>query len=89
MNSDVSLYWVQEALYTAVLVAGPLLGVALLVGLGVALFQAVTSMQEMTISFIPKLLAMVLVLLLLASWMMQMLTDFTTAAFTFISSVSQ
>ncbi len=89
MNSDVSLYWVQEALYTAVLVAGPLLGVALLVGLGVALFQAVTSMQEMTISFIPKLIAMVLVLLLLASWMMQMLTDFTTAAFTFISSVSQ
>ncbi|NBC00487.1 MAG: flagellar biosynthesis protein FliQ [Bacteroidetes bacterium] len=89
MNSDVSLYWVQEALYTAVLVAGPLLGVALLVGLGVALFQAVTSMQEMTISFIPKLIAMVLVLLVLASWMMQMLTDFTTAAFTFISSVSQ
>jgi len=89
MNSDVSLYWVQEALYTAVLVASPLLGVALLVGLGVALFQAVTSMQEMTISFIPKLIAMVLVLLLLASWMMQMLTDFTTAAFTFISSVSQ
>jgi len=89
MNADVSLYWVQEALYTAVLVAGPLLGVALLVGLCVALFQAVTSMQEMTISFIPKLIAMVLVLLLLASWMMQMLTDFTTAAFTFISSVSQ
>jgi flagellar biosynthesis protein FliQ len=89
MNSDVSLYWVQEALYTAVLVASPLLGVALLVGLGVALFQAVTSMQEMTISFIPKLIAMLLVLLLLASWMMQMLTDFTTAAFTFISSVSQ
>ncbi|NBB87110.1 MAG: flagellar biosynthesis protein FliQ [Bacteroidetes bacterium] len=89
MNSDVSLYWVQEALYTAVLVASPLLGVALLVGLSVALFQAVTSMQEMTISFIPKLIAMLLVLLLLASWMMQMLTDFTTAAFTFISSVSQ
>jgi len=43
----------------------------------------------MTISFIPKLIAMVLVLLVLASWMMQMLTDFTTAAFTFISSVSQ
>ncbi len=89
MNTEVSLYWVQEALYTAVLVSTPLLGIALLVGLGVALFQAVTSMQEMTISFIPKLFAMVLVLFLLASWMLQVLTDFSTAAFSFIPSISQ
>jgi flagellar biosynthetic protein FliQ len=71
------------------MVVGPLLGAALLVGLFVSMFQAVTSMQEMTLSFIPKLLALGLALLLLAPWMLRILTDFTMNAFTAIPSVSQ
>ncbi|NBB74081.1 MAG: flagellar biosynthesis protein FliQ [Bacteroidetes bacterium] len=89
MNSDVALYWVQQSLETTIMVVGPLLGAALLVGLFVSMFQAVTSMQEMTLSFIPKLLALGLALLLLAPWMLRILTDFTMNAFTAIPSVSQ
>ena len=76
MNADVAMYWVQEAMQTAMLLALPLLGAALAVGLMVSLFQAVTSMQEMTLSYIPKILMVALVLLLLSPWMLQMLTDF-------------
>jgi flagellar biosynthetic protein FliQ len=89
MNSDVALYWVQQSLETTIMVVGPLLGAALLVGLLVSMFQAVTSMQEMTLSFIPKLLALGLALLLLAPWMLRILSDFTMNAFLAIPSVSQ
>ena len=66
MNSDVALYWVQQSLETTIMVVGPLLGAALLVGLFVSMFQAVTSMQEMTLSFIPKLIVLVLALVVSA-----------------------
>lgn len=89
MNSDVALYWVQQSLETTIMVVGPLLGAALIVGLFVSMFQAVTSMQEMTLSFIPKLLALGLALFVLAPWMLRILTDFTMNAFLAIPSVSQ
>lgn len=88
MNTDVALFWIQEALKVAVLLTAPLLGVALAVGLVVSMIQAITSMQEMTLSYIPKMVAVVLILLLLAPWMIETLTDFTTNVFAFIPSVS-
>ncbi len=88
MNADVAMYWVQEAMQTAMLLALPLLGAALAVGLIVSLFQAVTSMQEMTLSFIPKILIVAIVLLLFSPWMLQILTDFATHALQFIPNVS-
>lgn len=88
MNNDVALFWLKESLQTAFVVVGPLLGAALAIGILVSLFQAVTSMQEMTLSFIPKILVMVAVLFLLAPWMLQMLTDFAVQVFTAIPSVS-
>ena len=78
MNNDVALYWVQEAMQTAMLLAMPLLGAALVVGLLVSLFQAITSMQEMTLSYIPKILAVAVILLILTPWMLQVLIDFAT-----------
>jgi flagellar biosynthetic protein FliQ len=89
MNSDVALYWIQEALKTALLLVGPLLGVALVVGLVISLLQAITSVQEMTLSYVPKILAVGLVLLLLAPWMLQMLTDFTVHVLQFIPNISR
>lgn len=89
MNEDVALFWMREAVEVAVLVAAPLLGVALAVGLLVSLFQAVTSIQEMTLSYIPKMLGIAAVLLLLAPWMLQLLTDFTAEVFAFIPNVSR
>lgn len=89
MNSDVALFWVQEAIKTAGFMTLPLLGTALVVGLIVSLFQAVTSLQEMTLSYVPKMMAVALVLLLLSPWMLEMMVDFTTHVIQFIPSVSR
>ena len=89
MNSDVALFWVQEAIKTAIMVIGPLLGTALVVGLIVSLFQAITSIQEMTLAFIPKILAIALILLFFSPWMLEILTDFTTGVMSFIPQVSK
>ena len=66
----------REALWIAVLVASPLLGVALAVGLIVGIFQAATSIQEMTLSFIPKPGIMVVALLVFGSWQIAVMVDF-------------
>ena len=89
MNTDVALFWVQEAIQTAIMIIGPLLGTALVVGLVVSLFQAITSIQEMTLAFIPKILAIALILLFFSSWMLEVLTDFTTNVMNFIPQVSR
>jgi flagellar biosynthetic protein FliQ len=69
----------QAALMTGLLVAGPALAAALGVGLIVSLLQAVTQVQETTLSFLPKLLAVAGVLVLLGPWMLRELMNFTTA----------
>ena len=66
----------REALWIAVLVAAPLLGTALSVGLLIGVFQAATSIQEMTLSFIPKLAVMVVALILSGSWQIAVMVDF-------------
>ena len=65
----------RESLWIAVLVAAPLLGTALAVGLIVGIFQAATSIQEMTLSFIPKLAIMVLALVIFGSWQIAVMVD--------------
>ena len=65
----------RESLWIAVLVAAPLLGVALIVGLAVGILQAATSIQEMTLSFIPKLGAMILALVIFGSWQIAVMVD--------------
>ncbi len=66
----------REALLVVATIAGPMLGVALVIGLLVGIFQAATSINEMTLSFIPKLVALVLVLYLFGSWQITVLTAF-------------
>jgi len=66
----------RESLWVAVMVAAPLLGVALAVGLLVGILQAATSIQEMTLSFIPKLGAMILALVVFGSWQIATMVDF-------------
>lgn len=89
MTPETALHWTETALLLALTVAAPLLGVALAVGLVISLFQAMTSIQEMTLSAIPKMLAVAAVLLLLSPWMLQMLTDFSTEVFRAIATVSR
>jgi len=71
----------RESLWTAVLVAAPLLGVALAVGLFVGIIQAATSIQEMTLSFIPKLGMMILTLIIFGSWQISIMVDFIQRIF--------
>ena len=66
----------RESLWIAVKVAAPLLGVALAIGLLVGILQAATSIQEMTLSFIPKLAIMVLALVIFGGWQIAVMVDF-------------
>lgn len=68
----------QHALYVAMLVAAPLLLTALAVGLLIGVIQAATQINEMTLSFIPKLIAMAVVALVAGPWMLRLLVQFTT-----------
>ncbi|MBK7543572.1 MAG: flagellar biosynthesis protein FliQ [Candidatus Competibacteraceae bacterium] len=71
----------QRALELAVLVSAPLLLSALVIGVLISLFQAATQINEMTLSFVPKLLVLVVVLLLAGPWMLELLVDFTRTLF--------
>ena len=77
MNSQTVLTLTQQALWVTGLVAAPLLLTALVVGLVVSIFQAATQINEMTLSFIPKLLAIFAVMVLAGPWMLSIMVDFT------------
>lgn len=68
----------SEAIKLALMVSLPLLGVGLVVGLLVAVFQATTQVQEMTLSFVPKIVAVLLTLLVASPWIIQKLANFTS-----------
>jgi flagellar biosynthetic protein FliQ len=71
----------RDALWLAVLLAGPLLLAALAVGLLIGVFQAATQIQEMTLSFIPKLLALVVALFVAGPWMISVVVSFSERLF--------
>ena len=71
----------REALWLAVLLAGPMLGAALAVGLFIGVIRAATQVQEMTLSFIPKLLSLVVVLFLVGPWMLRLIVTFSERLF--------
>ena len=77
----------KDALRTALLVAGPALLVSLVVGLAVSIFQVVTSLQDQTIAFVPKVVAVMAVVALAFPWMIQVMLHFTTRMFTEFNAV--
>ena len=77
MSAAQILYIAQDFLVTAILLSLPALGVSLLVGILVSLFQAVTSLQEQTLSFAPRILAVSLVLVTTLPWTIHIATAFT------------
>lgn len=82
MTEEVVLSLGRDAIWTTVMIAAPLLLAALAVGLVVSIVQAVTQINESTLTFIPKMLAVVVVLVVMAPWMTQMITSYTTELFT-------
>ena len=77
MNAVDALEIARDAVWTMLIVGGPVLLLALVVGLAIALFQALTQMQEMTLSFVPKIFVIFVSLLLLLPFMLSSLVEFT------------
>ncbi len=89
MNIDTALYWLQEMLTAVVVLCSPAMVGALAVGLAIAIFQAATSIQEMTLSYIPKMVVVVVVLFFAFGFMLQFAVDFTQRVFDFIPQITQ
>ncbi len=81
MTEELVVAWGQGALVTAMYVGGPLLLTALVVGTAVSLLQSVTQVQEMTLVFVPKTVAVFAVLAVLGGWMLRQMVAFGTIMF--------
>ena len=81
MNETGVIELVREGIWVGGLIAGPTLVVVLIVGVVVGIFQAATSINEMTLSFIPKVVCLSMALLLFGGWMLGTLVEFTRGIF--------
>ncbi len=68
----------SQAIYTIIVVSAPLLLVSLIIGLIISIFQTVTSIQEQTLTFVPKILAVFIGMMIFGSWMLTQLTEYIT-----------
>jgi len=89
MDSSFVLYLARHTLETALILAAPILLTCMIVGVVVTLFQAVTSIRDMTLTIVPKLLAVGGVTLLFGGWMLQIILRFFTEIFGHIQNVGQ
>lgn len=87
MTESYVLGFAQNALMVAFFVAGPFLLISLLIGSLISLFQAATQINEITLTFIPKIIAIGLILLFLGSWIAQKLVSFTSNIFMNLASM--
>jgi flagellar biosynthetic protein FliQ len=87
MGADRALELMNQLLWNALLVAGPVLLIALVVGLAVSVMQVATQLQEMTLSYVPKLIAAVICLIALGPWMIHQVTQFATQTIQLIPSL--
>lgn len=89
MTEVVFIELLQRAIWLIVLLSTPLLVINLVVGLGISIFQAVTQIQESTLTFVPKILASFLVLILVGPWMTQSMVDYAGKLFDEMVQVAQ
>ncbi len=87
MNQDVVISIVVQAMQVGLMVALPMLLMALVVGLAVSIFQAVTQIQEQTLAFIPKVLGLVVVIAVGGPWMLGQILSYTERLYTSIPSL--
>ena len=81
MNEAVVLGLMKEALTVSLLVGAPILGVTLVVGIVVSIIQAVTQVNETTLTFVPKLIGVFVAMLIFGPWMMETLLNFSSGLF--------
>jgi len=81
MSQETVIYLAREALSVALLVAAPILGIGMLVGIVVSLLQAITQIQEQTLTFVPKIIAVMVAIPIFGPWMLTVITEFTQNLF--------
>ncbi|WP_456433533.1 flagellar biosynthesis protein FliQ [Thermosulfuriphilus sp.] len=79
MNQEMAVGMARQAVEITLLLSLPMLGIGLVVGLLVSIFQAATQIQEMTLTFVPKIVAVLLALVIFFPWMMEKLVTYTVA----------
>lgn len=79
MNPEMAVDIIRNMISEAMLLVTPLMVTAIVVGLGVSLFQSITSIQEQTLTFVPKLIAVGVVIMVAANWMLRSMVEFTIA----------
>jgi flagellar biosynthetic protein FliQ len=87
MDQDTVINLATQAMTLAVEVAGPMLLAGLAIGLVISIFQAVTSIQEQTLTFIPKIIALAVIIVVLGPWMLRQMVDYTENLYTEIPTL--
>lgn len=87
MTDVMVIQLLRESLMTTLIVSAPMLGIGMLVGLIVSIFQTTTSIQEQTLTFIPKIIAIFLSIIIFGAWMIRTLVNFTSHLFVMIEKV--
>ncbi len=77
----------REALMTTMIVSAPILGISMIVGLIISIFQTTTSIQEQTLTFVPKMIAIFATIIILAAWILRTLGDYTKNIFMMIEKI--
>lgn len=89
MTENMVMSIVKEALFTSMLVGGPILILSLIVGLLISIFQATTQIQEQTLTFVPKLIVIAITLAVGGNWMLHEIMKFTTKIMNIISMINR
>lgn len=89
MSENMVIGIIKDAIQTGLIVAAPILLVSIVVGLIISIFQATTQIQEQTLTFVPKLVAIAVIGILTGSWMLHQLVSFTERIFTYIAHITQ
>ena len=89
MSQDFAVQVIYQGVITVLLVSMPSVGVGLLVGFIISLFQAVTQIQEQTLTFVPKVISVMLVIAFTSPWVISMMVDFTVTLWSAIPSMAR
>lgn len=87
MTEELIIEVLKDVFFTTFIILLPILGVSLIVGIFISIFQAATSIQEMTLTFVPKLIAAVAVIIFLLPWIIDKMVAITVKMFTMFESV--
>lgn len=87
MTQQMAIAICKQAVWTALFIAAPMLISGLVVGVAVSLLQSVTQIHEMTLTFIPKILAVVVVMILALPWVMNLLISYTTDLYALVATI--